>query len=79
MRSDELVELTFSAALSGDALPEEFLILETYADCGEPESCWRYAGVRRIVDEKLRAAGVDPRGVFAGVGLEHALVVSGLI
>jgi hypothetical protein len=79
VKNDELIEATFAAALGGRDLPEEFLILETYADCGEPESCWRYAGVRRIVDERLRAAGVNPHSVFAGAGLEHALVVRGLI
>ena len=79
MRSDELIESTFAAAMDGRELPEEFLILETYADCGEPGSCWRYDKIRRAVDERLRAAGVDPSGVFAGAGLEHALVVRGLL
>jgi hypothetical protein len=79
VKNDELIETTFAAALGGKELPEEFLILETYADCGEPESCWRYAMIRRIVDERLRAASVDPHSVFAGAGLEHALVVRGLI
>lgn len=79
MRNDELIESTFAAALSGRELPEDFLILETYADCGEPESCWRYAEIRRVVDERLRAAGVDPRVVFAGAGLEHSLVVRGML
>jgi hypothetical protein len=79
LRNDELVELTLAAVLEGEELPEEFLILETYADCGEPQSCWRYDEVRRAVGERLAAAGVDSRGVFAGVGLEHSLVVRGLI
>lgn len=79
MRNEELIESTFASALAGRELPEEFLILETYADCGEPESCWRYAEIRRAVDERLRAAGVDPRDVLAGAGLEHALVVRGVL
>ena len=79
MRNDELIESTFAAAFGGRELPEEFLILETYADCGEPGSCWRYTEIRRAVDERLQAAGVDPRGVFAGAGLEHSLVVRGLL
>jgi hypothetical protein len=79
VRNNELIESAFAAAMDGRELPEEFLILETYADCGEPGSCWRYAEIRRAVDERLRAAGVDPSEVFAGAGLEHALVVRGVI
>jgi hypothetical protein len=55
---DPLTRPVVDALADGAELPEEFQILDTYADCGEPSSVWRIQRIRQEVRETLQFFGL---------------------
>jgi len=55
---DPLTRPVVDALADGLELPDEFEILDTYADCGEPSSVWRIQRIRREVRDTLNFFGL---------------------
>ncbi len=73
------------ALIANAELPEEFLILDTYADCGWPPSVHDVGRIRHEVADTLPLLGVAPavaRKMLArlpAASLEESLVSAGCI
>jgi hypothetical protein len=55
---DPLVQPIVRAIAWRTDLPDEFLILDTYADVGDPPSVWHCETIRRQVREKCDTLGI---------------------
>lgn len=55
---DPLVRPIVHAIADRTELPDEFLILDTYADIGDPPSVWHCETIRRQVREKADTLGI---------------------
>jgi hypothetical protein len=55
---DPLVRPIVHAIVDGTELPEDFLILDTYADVGDPPSEWHCETIRTQVHKALDALGI---------------------
>ena len=55
---DPLVRPIVHAIVDRTDLPDEFLILDTYADVGDPPSVWHCETIRRQVREKCDTLGI---------------------
>jgi hypothetical protein len=55
---DPLVRPIVHAIVDGSDLPDEFLILDTYADVGDPPSEWRCDLIRAEVHNSIDVLGI---------------------
>ena len=55
---DPLVQPIIRALCNIQEMPEEWLILDTYADIGDPPSVWHCETIRRQVREKADTLGI---------------------
>lgn len=62
--ADPLAAAVVTALVAGDELPEEFLILDTYADCGYPPSWHHCREVCVAVAEAMRLLGLPIRRTY---------------
>ena len=58
---DPLVRPIVHALADGSELPEKFVILDTYADVGDPPSVWHCETIRRQVRQKAGELGIKMR------------------
>jgi hypothetical protein len=56
--TDPLTLPIVEAITSGAELPEQWTILDTYADIGDPPSCWTAEKIRSQVHAALAARGI---------------------
>jgi len=61
---DPLAAAVVTALVTGDDLPDEFTILDTYADCGDPPSWWRCRLVCVAVADAMRLLGLPIRTTY---------------
>lgn len=61
---DPLAAAVVTALVAGDDLPDEFTILDTYADCGYPPSWERCRRVCVAVAEAMRLLGLPIRTTY---------------
>jgi hypothetical protein len=61
---DPLTRPVVDALVAGDPLPDEFTILDTYADCGDPPSWWRCRDVCVAVADAMRLLGLPIRTTY---------------
>lgn len=80
---DRLTRPIVSALAGREKLPEDFLILDTYADCGDPPSVWRMQLIRREVRRMADYFGVTIPTTHTlldrTIGPEESLVQDGAI
>lgn len=80
---DPFTQPVVAALAAGRELPDEFLILDTYADCGDPPSVWRLQRIRREVRRMAEFFGITMRLTNTlldrTIGLEESLVQDGII
>lgn len=80
---DPLTRPVVDALASGADLPEEFLILDTYADVGYPPSVVRLQRIRQEVRDTMNFFGIPMPTTRTlldrQAGLEESLVAAGII
>ena len=58
LAADPMTLPIVEAIASGAELPEKWTILDTYADIGDPPSCWKAETIRSQVHAALAARGI---------------------
>lgn len=80
---DPLTRPIVDALAAGLELPEEFLILDTYADCGWPPAVAQVARIRQEVRETMNFFGIPMPTTRTlldrQIGLEESLVAAEII
>jgi hypothetical protein len=80
---DPLTRPIVDALAAGHELPEEFLILDTYADCGWPPAVARLQAIRQEVRDTMNFFGLPMPTTRTlldrQAGLEESLVSAGCI
>ncbi len=61
---DPMAAAVVTALVAGDDLPDEFTILDTYADCGDPPSWDRCRRVCVAVADAMRLLGLPIRTTY---------------
>jgi len=61
---DPIAAAVVTALMAGDELPDEFTILDTYADCGDPPAWHRCRLVCLAVADAMRLLGLPIRRTY---------------